>query len=88
MAIKTRPPMACTLLSKNFPSLLPKLKPVKDNRNVTRPIAITGVVIDTLSKEKLNPTANASMLVAIERIYRTEAVSLVSFSSFGLVLAA
>lgn len=88
MAIRTMPPMTCTLRLKNFPILLPKLKPAKDKRNVTKPIIITGVVIDILSKEKLSPTASASMLVATERINRTEAVSLASFSSLGLALAA
>ena len=83
IAIKTVPPMTCTLCLKSFPSLLPKLKPAKDRRNAITPMVTTGIVMDALRREKLSPTANASMLVATERINRTETVSLASFSSFA-----
>jgi hypothetical protein len=73
---------------KELPEFVAETKTAKDKRNVTTPITITGVVMDILSKEKLSPAASASMLVAMERISRIEAVSLVSFSSFDAVLAA
>ena len=64
--------MISILFLKARPSLLPKHTPAYDNRNVTVPITIIGVVISTSRKAKLSPTASASMLVAIDNINKAE----------------
>ena len=61
------PPNASIFLSKRWPTFLPITTPVMDKIKVTTPIIHDGVIISTFRKEKLRPTANASMLVAIDK---------------------
>lgn len=66
-----RPPNVSILFPKRFPNLLPAKTPSNDNKNVTIPITIIGIAIYILRNAKLNPTANASMLVATDNINKT-----------------
>ena len=45
--------------------------PRNDKENVTIPIMIAGINIDSSKKDKLRPTARASMLVAMDSIIKT-----------------
>jgi len=45
--------------------------PINDRENVTIPIIIAGNSIDASRKDRLRPTAKASMLVAMDNIIST-----------------
>ena len=66
--IKIEPPKISILFFRNFPNLLPTYTPKKDSKKATNPIIIAGKKIEISRKEKLSPTANASILVAIDKI--------------------
>ena len=67
IAIRMMPPAISIFFSKRCPNLPPMKTPMQERINVTRPITITGVIIEILRKANPRPTASASMLVAMER---------------------
>ena len=70
MAINIMPPSISALDLKDRPHRFPILTPIKDKIKVVMPmIAIAGKIF-TCRKAKVIPTANASILVAIDRISR------------------
>lgn len=62
--------MNSILLPNKLLPLYPKFIPIKLITKETIPIINTGVIIDILSREKENPIAKASMLVAKDKITR------------------
>ena len=65
-------PPKTPIFSKKPPNLLPIYTPTKERKNVIIPMTIAGVIIETSRKDRLKPTAKASMLVAIDNINKTE----------------
>jgi len=67
MRIRRNAPPIAALLPNLSENRWPKHIPINDVNPVTKPIIIAGYKIDIRIKARLNPTANASILVAIER---------------------
>lgn len=80
MIIRISPPIISLQFLRICPNLLPRKKPRLDNRKVTIPIIITGLIIGTLNNPKVIPTARASMLVAIESQENLKAQSIFFFN--------
>ena len=64
-------PPRIPILLKKFPNFLPKYNPRNERMNVVIPITNAGVTIASSRKDKLRPTAKASMLVATDNITST-----------------
>ena len=62
----TMPPMISADLPSFFPKNLPRYNPISETPNVTVPIMATGATMDRFRSAKLIPTANESMLVAMD----------------------
>ncbi len=70
--IRITPPINSTLFPKNLPTLFPIRTPRTEKPKATVPINIIGTKIETLKRAKLNPIANASMLVAMPNNIKTK----------------
>ena len=67
IAIRIHPPIMLAPLLKREPADLPIRTPRIENKEHTIPIIIAGKIIGLLRMKRLNPTARASILVAIEK---------------------
>ena len=79
MPIRMIPPTISILFGERLLILPPSVAPKNESVNVTAPMTITGLIMETFRKAKLRPTAKASMLVAIERIKRAKKLRVLSF---------
>jgi len=64
--IKIMPPTISILFLKKRPNRLPRYIPKKDRENVIIPVVRAGATIEAFRKDKLRPTARASILVAMD----------------------
>jgi len=79
MPIRMMPPKISILFGERLLILPPSVAPTNDSVNVTAPMTVMGLIMETFRKAKLRPTAKASMLVAIERIKRVQKLRVLSF---------
>jgi len=79
MPIRMAPPTISIWFGKRLLILPPSVAPISDSANVTVPMTIMGLIMETFRMAKLRPTAKASMLVAIERIKRAKKLRILSF---------
>ena len=70
MIMRINPPTISIFLPKKRPVLLPMNNPRNVKIEAVRPIITTGNKRATVSKYKVKPTANASILTATENIKR------------------